>query len=79
MTGASNHDRAVLLRQDISETASTAAHYLKLIGEYAYLGDDAGMRYSLKNAVTMIKATIGSFNDLAALKEAGSAASEAHP
>lgn len=64
MSEASNHDCAVLLRQDIAELAGVAAHYMRMVSDYAFLGNDTGTRYAMKCGVLHVKAAVRSMNDL---------------
>jgi hypothetical protein len=67
MSRAADHECAILLQDALSENASVGAHYMRMVSDYACVGDVAGARYALKCAVAVVKATVGTFNDLDAL------------
>jgi hypothetical protein len=67
MSEAVLHDRRILLVENAAECSAVAAHYLRMVPQYADLNNRAGMRYSLKCAVEHVKAAVASYKDLEAL------------
>jgi hypothetical protein len=67
MSEAAIHDRRILLAENVAECSAAAAHYLRMVPQYADLNNPAGMRYSLKCAVEHVKAAVTSFKDIEAL------------
>ncbi len=67
MSEVSRHDCRILLAENVAECSAVAAHYLRMVPQYADLNNQAGMRYSLKCAVDHVKAAVQSFKDIEAL------------
>jgi hypothetical protein len=76
MSPAARHDCAILLREDICANVGVAAHYSGLTARFAELGDDAGIKYALKNVAIHVKAAVRSFNELEQLCAPPSSESE---
>lgn len=67
MGEASHHDRRILLVDDVSESATTAAHYLAMVQHYHRLNNLAGMMCNLRCGEACLRAAQASVKTLETL------------